>query len=247
MGLIFNKNNQHKIQITNLPKHIGIIMDGNGRWAKKRGLPRSFGHRAGAKNFRTITKYCSNIGIKHLTVFAFSTENWKRPFGEINSLMHLFKQYLEESLSDFKNENIKVGFLGNRDHFSEDIKILIKKVEECSKKNDGMILNIAMDYGGRAEIINAVKLIAKNVVDGKLEISQITEDIFSKLLYTEDQPDVDLVIRSSGEFRTSNFLIWQSAYAEYVVTDVLWPDFKTNDLDRVLKIYSNRNRRFGGV
>lgn len=244
MGLLFSKKFQDNL--TN-PVHLGIIMDGNGRWAKKRGLPRKLGHRAGAKTFRTITKYCSDIGIKYLTVFAFSTENWSRPYDEVNALMILFRQYLNEALSDFKDENIKINFLGGNEKFSPDIRNLIHEVEKSSKNNSGMVLNIAMNYGGRDEIINAVKLMSKKILEKKLSISDISEQTFSKFLYTVDQPDVDLVIRTSGEFRTSNFLIWQSAYAEYIIEDKLWPDFKTDDIDRILKLYSERNRRFGGV
>lgn len=239
---IFNKNKTLVV-----PNHIGIIMDGNGRWAKKRGLPRKMGHNAGAQNFRNIVKYCNNIGVKYLTVFAFSTENWKRPEDEINSLMNIFKKYLKEAISDFQTENIKVIFLGDKTSFSTDIQELIKDVEEYSKDKNGMTLNIAMNYGGRAEIVNATRLITKKVVDGDLKISDICENMFSKFLYNKDQPDVDLVIRTSGEFRISNFLLWQSAYSEYIVTDVLWPDFKPDDIDKTLEIYSKRVRRFGGV
>lgn len=230
-----------------LPIHIGIIMDGNGRWAKKRGLPRSAGHKAGANNFRKITKYCSKIGIKYLTVYAFSTENWKRPAEEINFLMRLFKQYLEESLRDFKEENIRVMFIGERSAFSEDLQILINEVEESSKNCTGMVLNIAMNYGGRCEILKAVKSISKDVKENKLSIKEITEQALSDRMYTHGQPDPDLIIRPSGEFRTSNFLIWQSAYSEYVFMDILWPDFKSSDLEKALDKYASRNRRFGGI
>lgn len=244
MGLIFNKKTSYK---GILPVHIGIIMDGNGRWAKKRGLPRKFGHREGAKTFRTITRHCSNIGIKYLTVFAFSTENWNRPFDEVTALMALFKQYLEEALCDFRKENIKIKFLGERSRFPQEIRTLADEVETASKDSSGMVLNIAMNYGGKDEIVNAVKLIAKEVSEKKLALSDISKETFSNFLYTCGQPDVDLVIRTSGEFRISNFLIWQAAYAEYIVEDKLWPDFKTDDLNRILELYSKRSRRFGGV
>lgn len=231
-----------------LPGHVGIIMDGNGRWAKKRGLPRSAGHSAGAQNFRTITKYCSTIGIKHLTVYAFSTENWKRPKEEVDSLMNLFKSYLEEALRDFKDEDIVVKFIGDKTAFSPDLQALIKENEESSANRTGMVLNIAMNYGGRDEIVRAVRQIAREVQNGTTEIDKIDVQTVSGHLYTAGQPDPDLIIRPSGEYRISNFLLWQSAYAEYVILDdVLWPDFTKKMLDQALIEYARRNRRFGGV
>ena len=230
-----------------LPQHLGIIMDGNGRWAKKRGLPRSAGHTAGANNFRTITRYCSRIGIPYLTVYAFSTENWRRPAEEVGALMRLFKQYLEEALRDFMDENIRVIFIGDTSAFSPELRELIERVERESSGKTGMVLNIAMNYGGRAELVHAMRLLAEDVQAGRLSPEAIDEDAISARLYTAGQPDPDLVIRPSGEHRTSNFLLWQSAYAEYVVMDILWPDFKTSDLDRALLEYASRNRRFGGV
>lgn len=241
----FSKKRQVKDRV--IPKHLAIIMDGNGRWAKKRGLPRTAGHTAGAANFRTITKYCSKIGIKYLTVYAFSTENWKRPENEVSALMKLFKEYLEEALTDFINENIKVIFLGDKKAFSEELQMLINRVEKESSKKDGIVLNIAMNYGSRAEILRASKLLASDVKNGNIKIDDINEELFSSKLYTHDQPDPDLIIRPSGEYRISNFLLWQSAYSEYIVMDVLWPDFKTEDLELALNEYSRRNRRFGGI
>lgn len=230
-----------------LPEHIGIIMDGNGRWAKKRGLPRSAGHKAGAETFRKITKYCSKIGIKYLTVYAFSTENWKRPNDEISFLMKLFEQYLNEALMDFQQENIKVQFLGDKSDFSQNLQKLIDNVENASKDKNGMVLNIAMNYGGRNEIVKAVKEIAFDVKFGVIDVDEINETAITKRLYIAGQPDPDLIIRPSGEFRLSNFLLWQSAYAELVFMNVLWPNFSENDLDRAIDEYSSRNRRFGGV
>ncbi len=247
MGIFKKNNNKKDTPERKLPLHIGIIMDGNGRWAKKRGLPRSAGHKVGASNFRTITKYCSNIGIKYLTVYAFSTENWKRSTEEVNFLMNLFEEYLKEALEDFQDENIKINFLGDTSSFSAKIQELIKEVKDASAKNDGMVLNIAMNYGSRDEITYAAKQIASDVKNGIIEISDINEDLFASKLYTANQPDPDLIIRPSGEYRLSNFLLWQSAYAELVVMDVLWPDFKEKDLERALDEYSSRNRRFGGV
>lgn len=230
-----------------LPKHIGIIMDGNGRWAKKRGLPRSAGHTIGASVFKSITRYCSSIGIEYLTIYAFSTENWKRPQDEVGALMKLFKQYLEDALRDFLNENIKVQFIGDTTAFPEELQKLIAETEEVSANRTGMVLNIAMNYGGRAEIIRAVKLLIQDVKDGVLQSDQIDEDTIAQKLYTAGQPNPDLIIRPSGENRISNFLLWQSAYAEYIVMDILWPDFKPRDLDRALDEYAGRNRRFGGI
>lgn len=222
-------------------------MDGNGRWAKRRGLPRSIGHKKGAATFRKITKYCSKIGIKYLTVYAFSTENWRRPKEEVDYLMKLFDSYLREALEDFKDENIKVIFLGEKKGFSKSLQNLIKKVEEASSNKDGMVLNIAMNYGGRKEIIYAIKDLISDAKEGNINLNEITEQMISDRLYTSGQPDPDLIIRPSGEYRISNFLLWQSAYSEYVFMDILWPDFKPEDLQKALNEYALRNRRFGGV
>lgn len=230
-----------------LPVHIGIIMDGNGRWAKNRFLPRSAGHRAGASNFRTITRYCSRIGIQYLTIYAFSTENWNRPAEEVGGLMRLFKEYLEEALRDFMDENIRVRFIGDVSAFPAEVRQLIEEVEEASAPKTGMVLNLAMNYGGRAEITRAAKRFAHEVQQGRRSPEELTEELFSQYLYTGGQPDPDLIIRPSGEERLSNFLLWQSAYAELVYFDILWPDFKTSDLDEALAIYASRQRRFGGV
>ena len=230
-----------------LPQHIGIIMDGNGRWAKKRGLPRTAGHTAGAQTFRKIARYCSDIGIKYLTVYAFSTENWKRPQEEVNAIMKLFKEYMIEAINDFQDDSIVVKFIGDRTVFPEDMRELIEKNEQDSKDRDGMVLNIAMNYGGRDEIVNAVKNIFSDAKDGKVDIDTLNAEVLSDYMYTKGQPDPDLIIRPSGEYRTSNFLLWQSAYAELYIDDVLWPDYTPADLDRAIEEYSKRNRRFGGV
>lgn len=245
-----NKNDENKEITLNdiqLPEHIGIIMDGNGRWAKNRGLPRSAGHSAGAKTFRKISRYCSKIGIKYLTVYAFSTENWKRPAEEVNALMTLFKSYLEEAISDFKDDDIVVRFIGDKSAFSDELRELIEENETCSADRKGMVLNIAMNYGSRDEIVRAVKNISEQVKSGELKSEDITAETISENLYTAGQPDPDLVIRPSGEYRISNFLLWQSAYTEYVIMDILWPDFKPENLDEALIEYAKRNRRFGGV
>lgn len=230
-----------------LPRHLGIIMDGNGRWAKKRGLPRSAGHAAGAKVFKTIVRYCSRIGIEYLTIYAFSTENWKRPHDEVLALMNLFKEYLRDALTNFLDENVKVRFLGDTSVFDPQLKELISDIEHVSENRTGMVLNIALNYGGRAEIVRAVQLLAEDVRAGIIEPVNIDESAISAKMYTSGQPDPDLVIRPSGENRISNFMLWQSAYTEYIVMDILWPDFKSKDLDQALQIYASRNRRFGGI
>ena len=236
--LIFKKKEIER----KLPRHIAIIMDGNGRWAKKRKMPRSAGHVAGAKTFKTIARYCNKIGIEYLTVYAFSTENWKRPKEEVDGIMNLLRDYLRDA-ENFKDENIKVKFIGDLEPLAEDIKALIKKNEDGSKDATGLKLNIAINYGGRDEIKNAVKRI---IEDGVLA-DNITEQTISQYLYTANMPDPDFIIRPSGEYRTSNYLIWQSAYAEYYFANTLWPDFTTKDLEVAIDEYNKRNRRFGGV
>lgn len=230
-----------------IPKHIGIIMDGNGRWAKKRGLPRSAGHTAGAKLIKNIARRCNQLGVKNLTVFAFSTENWARPKDEVSSIINLLRYYLKE-IDKYVKENIRIRFIGDWSGFDQDIQDKMAKSEEASKNATGLVFSIALNYGGRAEITHAAKQIAKEVAEGKLAIEEITEQTLSDHMYTAGMPDVDLIIRPSGEYRLSNFLIWQSAYAEYVfMDDILWPDFKVKDLDRAIEEYSRRNRRFGGI
>ena len=235
------------LHVSALPQHIGIIMDGNGRWAKKRGLPRKAGHSAGANNFRTITRYCNEIGIRYLTVYAFSTENWKRPKEEVDALMNLFRDYLKEALTDFREENIRTRFIGDTSVFSDELKSLIRETEELSRNKTGLVLNIAMNYGGRDEIVHAVRRLAKDVADNKMTPDEISEEALERYLYTAGQPDPDLIIRPSGEYRISNFLLWQSAYAEYIFDNILWPDFSKDDLNRAIETYAKRNRRFGGV
>lgn len=230
-----------------LPAHVGIIMDGNGRWAKKRLQPRTLGHRAGAQNFRAITRYASQIGIKYLTVYAFSTENWSRPAEEVGALLRLFKDYLEEALRDFMDENIRVRFIGDVAAFPQELRELIAEVEEASAPKTGMVLNLAMNYGGRAEILRGARAFAEDVQAGLCRPEDLTEEAFDRYLYTAGQPAPDLIIRPSGEQRVSNFLLWQCAYAEFVYFDILWPDFKPQDLDRAIEIYRSRQRRFGGV
>ena len=230
-----------------IPVNLGIIMDGNGRWAKKRGLPRQAGHVTGAQVFRKITKYCEKCGVRYLTVYAFSTENWRRPQDEVDSIMNLLRQYLKESLADFQHENIVVRFIGNREELAPDIRELIEESERSTAHKTGMTLNIALNYGGQQEITAAARALATKVANGELTPDEIDEKMLEQALYTEDQPPVDLILRPSGEYRLSNFLVWQSAYAEFVFMDVLWPDFKEEDLDRAFEEYARRDRRFGGV
>jgi len=230
-----------------LPQHLGIIMDGNGRWARKRGLPRSAGHAAGAKVFKQIVLYCGGIGLKYLTVYAFSTENWKRPHDEVLSLIGLFKLYLRDALDHFLDRNIKVRFMGDTSVFDPQLQDLIEEIQNVSADRTGMVLNIALNYGGRAEIVRAVRILAEEVRDGSLRPEQIDEASISRHLYTAGQPDPDLIIRPSGEQRVSNFMLWQSAYTEYLVMDVLWPDFTPKELERAFDLYAARDRRFGGI
>ena len=225
-----------------LPTHIAIIMDGNGRWAKKRGMPRSAGHVAGAKTFKNIARYCNKIGLNYLTVYAFSTENWKRPQDEVNGIMNLLRDYLKDA-ENFKDENIRVRFIGDLEPLADDIKALIEKNEKGSADATGLNLNIAINYGGRDEITKAVK----NIIASGVKADNITEDTISQNLYTKGMPDPDFIIRPSGEYRLSNYLIWQSAYAEYWFSDVLWPDFTPKHLEKAIEEFNKRNRRFGGV
>ncbi len=234
----------------NLPQHVAIIMDGNGRWAKMRGLKRTEGHKVGAEVFRNIAKYCSDIGIKHVTFYAFSTENWKRSKTEVAAIMTLFRKYLDE-MQRRAEENEEAGynirFIGSREGMPKDIVKLMDTVEERSKDKSNTYVNLAVNYGGRAEIVESTKKIAERINNGTLKIEDITEDTISAGIYTAGQPDPDLIIRPSGEYRLSNFLLWQSAYSEIYIDDVLWPDYTSADLDRALEEYAKRNRRFGGI
>lgn len=230
-----------------VPQNVGIIMDGNGRWAKKRGLPRQAGHAAGAQVFRRATKYCERRGVKVLTVYAFSTENWKRPQTEVDAIMDLLRQYLKESLSDFQKENIRTRFIGDRAPLAEDIRALMAEAEQTTAHKTGMTLNIAINYGGREELTHAARALARSAVQGATDPDAIDERMLEEQLYTAGQPPVDLILRPSGEFRLSNFLIWQSAYAEFVFMDVLWPDVKDSDIEDAFIAYARRDRRFGGV
>lgn len=229
----------------NLPKHIAIIMDGNRRWAKNKGLPISLGHKEGAKTLEKIVRYANKIGIKYITVYAFSTENWKRTEEEVSALMNLFQSYLDDYSKRADSENIKVKIIGSKKGLSEKMKKSIEKCMERTKQNTGITFNIALNYGGRDEIVNAVKSIAEKIEQKEISINEITEQTISDNLYTKNQPDPDILIRTSGELRLSNFLPWQLVYTEFIFVEKNWPDFNEEDLDNAIKIYQKRNRKFG--
>ena len=229
----------------NMPKHIAIIMDGNRRWAKAQGKPAGFGHKAGAKALENIVRYANKIGLEHITVYAFSTENWKRAEDEVNALMMLLQNYLDDYSKRADSENIKVKILGDITVLSQGMQKSIINCMERTKNNTGITFNIALNYGGRDEIINAVKNISQQVKDGSLETENINEEIISNNLYTKGQPDPDLLIRTSGELRLSNFLPWQLVYSEFLFIDKNWPDFTERDLDDAIIEYQKRTRKFG--
>ncbi len=228
------------------PRHIAIIMDGNGRWAKKRGLPRTAGHSAGAEAFRRIANYCRTLGVEYLTVYAFSTENWKRSAEEISGIMWLLRRYLEEALADMEKNRVRFRFFGDLSRLSPELQELCRNAEKRSQDYDVQV-NFCLNYGGRDEIIHGVRGVLADVAAGKLRAEDLTEARFSDYLYSGGVPDPELIIRPSGEQRISNFLLWQSAYSEFVFMDVLWPDFTPEDLDRAIEEYHRRNRRFGGA
>lgn len=231
-----------------LPEHIGIIMDGNGRWAKKRVLPRKYGHREGAKAFRKIVEYCDKIGLRYLTVYAFSTENWKRPKDEVDSIMQLLEQYIDEAF-DHKNESdgVRTKFIGDMSALSPVLQEKIKRIEALGEGKSGLLVNVALNYGGRHELVHSMRALAEMVREQKIAPEEIDEAMVSDHLYTAGQPDPDLIIRTSGEERLSNFLIWQAAYSEFVFMDVLWPDFKPEHLEEAIRIFNQGHRRFGGI
>lgn len=229
-----------------LPVHVGFIMDGNGRWASKRGLPRSIGHKEGAETFNRITRRCKDLGIKYVTYYAFSTENWSRPADEVSALMKLFEQYLGDA-EKYVKDNTRLIFLGDKSKFSEKLRLRMEELEEKSRDFDSMTVLLAMNYGGRDEIVRAARRAAALVKDRSITPDQIDESLFSSLLYTGGIPDPDLIIRPGGEKRLSNFLTWESAYSELYFTDVLWPDFNAKELDKALEDFAQRGRRFGGM
>ena len=230
------------------PEHVAIILDGNGRWAKERGRERTYGHQVGAANVKTIVRAAGHMGVKVLTLYAFSTENWKRPEEEVSTLMNLFRRYLKEAIDTMAKDEIAVQVIGDLSVLAPDIRELVARCNaEAQKRPEFSVATLCINYGGRDEIKNAVRAIAQEVQAGQLKPEDISEDTISQHLYTAHMPDPDFIIRPSGEIRTSNFLLWQSAYAEYYFTDVLWPDFKPADMDAAIDEFNRRNRRFGGV
>ncbi len=231
----------------NIPQHIAIILDGNGRWAKKKGMPRNFGHTQGSKNVERICEDAYKMGVKYLTVYAFSTENWKRPKEEVDALMNLLRNYMKTCLKTAEKNRMRVRVLGDKTALDNDIRSRIAELEEATKNNDGLNFQIALNYGSRDEMVRAMKRMCMDVKEGKLEAEQIDEKLFETYLDTHDIPDPDLMIRTSGEQRLSNYLLWQLAYSEFYFTDVLWPDFTKEDLVEAIAYYNGRDRRFGGV
>jgi len=230
-----------------LPEHVAIIMDGNGRWAKERHLPRIAGHQKGAKVVHKIVKASSDIGIKVLTLYVFSTENWKRPISEVKFLMGLLGRYIRKEIAELQRNNVKIMFIGRLKELPDSIQTILKEAVEKTKNNQGLILNLAINYGGRQEIIDAVGKVAADLKNGSFKIKDLNEKNFSQYLYAQNLPDPDLIIRTAGEKRLSNFLLWQSSYAELYVTDTLWPDFNQEELLLALEDYNQRKRRFGGL
>ena len=231
----------------NVPKHIAIILDGNGRWAKAKGMPRNYGHVQGSKNVERICETAYKMGVKYLTVYAFSTENWNRLDSEVKALMKLLRDYMKTCIKTANKNRMKVRVLGDKTGLDEDIRTRIAQLEEASKDNDGLNFQIAINYGSRDEMIRAMRRMAKDCVEGKLMPQEICEDVFEGYLDTHDIPDPDLLIRTSGEIRLSNYLLWQLAYTEFYFTDVLWPDFSKEELEKAIEYYNRKDRRFGGV
>jgi undecaprenyl diphosphate synthase len=236
-----------QIDMKRVPKHVAIIMDGNGRWAKSKNLPRTIGHRAGVETIREIVKAASQIDIKYLTLYAFSTENWKRPSDEVNALMKLLVEYLKKEVEELNKNNVIINFIGDISLLPDICQHELFCAHKITKNNTGLVLNLALNYGGRDEIRRAIQNIALEIKNSQIDISDITEELISKNLYTSDMPDPELMIRPSGEYRISNFLLWQMAYTEFWFSNVYWPDFKPDDLHQAIIDYQNRDRRFGGV
>ncbi len=230
-----------------LPQHVAIIMDGNGRWAQRRGLPRTAGHKAGAETFRRIATHCSRIGLAYLTVYAFSTENWKRPDNEVRTIMELLRKYLVEAAEKMVRENIGLRIVGDQSRLPENLRELIARTDELSHRTNGLRVNVCLNYGGRDEITRAMRRAVREAAEGRIVPEDVTEDFVSGHLDTAGMPDPDLVIRPGGEKRISNYLLWQAAYAELFFSDTLWPDYTEEELDRTLEWYASRKRRFGGV
>ncbi|MGN1115097.1 MAG: isoprenyl transferase [Candidatus Ornithomonoglobus sp.] len=247
MMLFKKKRISHEIDMNNLPQHIGVIMDGNGRWAKKRGLPRSAGHKAGAESLKKVVTEANNMGIKYITVYAFSTENWKRPQAEVDYLMNLLMDYLINAEKTLANENVRIRAIGSRKELSEEMQRQIIKTENFTKDRTGITMNIALNYGGREELVHAAGELCRKAAAGELDPDKLTEADIDRELYTAGQPDVDLLIRTSGEQRLSNFMLWQVSYAEMIFVKKAWPDFKPADLRECILAFQSRGRRFGGI
>jgi len=238
---------EHDVDFSNLPRHIAIIMDGNGRWAQKRVLPRTAGHAAGAETFRAIATYCKEIGLEFLTVYAFSTENWKRPEEEVCAIMSLLKKYLLEAIGQMERDRVKMEFFGDLSPLAPELQTLCRRTQEISKGYEGCQVNICLNYGARDELVRAAKRFAADCTDGRADPNHLSQAQFERYLFSGGIPDPDLVIRPSGELRLSNFLLWQSAYSEFYFTDVLWPDFDKKELHKAIAAFQHRSRRYGGI
>lgn len=230
-----------------LPRHIAVVMDGNGRWAQKRGLPRTVGHSAGSETFQKDAEYLSDLGIEYFTVYAFSTENWKRPPEEVQEILRLLEKYLHKAIREMREKNIRLQFFGDLTPFSQELRALIDETNAISRATTGMLVSVCLNYGGRAELVRAARLLAEQCAAGTLSPEDIDERRFSGYLYSADIPDPDLMIRPGGEMRLSNFLLWQNAYTEFYFSDVLWPDFDERQMDAAILAYQQRKRRFGGI
>ncbi|MCY6372507.1 isoprenyl transferase [Clostridium ganghwense] len=241
------ENHEITLDMQSIPKHIAIIMDGNGRWAKEKNLPRTLGHKAGVETIREIVKESTRLGIKYLTVYAFSTENWKRPADEVNALMKLLVEYLKKEVTELNSQGVVVKHIGDISKLPKICQEELNKAYEMTKNNNGLTLNLALNYGGRNEILHAIKNISNEIKKGNLTYTEIDEKVISKHLYTVNIPDPDIIIRTAGEQRLSNFLLWQCAYSEFWYTDTKWPDFKKTDLQKAIYDYQNRDRRYGGL
>jgi undecaprenyl diphosphate synthase len=241
------KENTYNLDMDAIPQHIAIIMDGNGRWAKAKGLPRVAGHKAGAENVRTIVKECSRLGVKTLTLYTFSTENWKRPKEEVNALMKLLVDYLKNEFKELQDNNVVIKSIGNIDDLPKECRVELNKSYENTKNNTGLVLNLALNYGGRDEIVQAFKKIIDDVNKGNILLSQVSENTISENLFTKELKDPDIILRTGGEQRLSNFLLWQCAYSEFWYTDKKWPDFNEAELHKAIYDFQNRDRRFGGL
>jgi len=238
---------KESLDLSRLPRHIGVIMDGNGRWATNRGLPRTAGHREGLARVREIVTECVNLGIENLTLYAFSTENWKRPEEEVSFLMNLFRETLKTEVDEMHKQRVRVRFIGEKDKLDPDLVKLFTKLEKQTENNYGLNLNIAINYGSRREILSVVRSLVRKAIEGEVKESDIDEELFASYLYTAGQPDPELIIRTSGEERLSNFLLWQAAYAEFVFVRPLWPEFGVAEFHQAIYEYQSRNRRFGTV